>query len=171
MTGRRQRSRGGGRGRGGRSSGRRSANQAKAKKSITDYMFYIGTATQAADYETTAAFIINHIKKTFTRGNDIAESLRMLQEPITELWKPDPEENLETDEEKKKLKAKLIDMEHKARLDLYLKREETYLENRNKAYALLWERCHKNMQDKLQARADFESSLYNNPIMLGMLTT
>ena len=56
MTGRRQRSRGGGRGRGGRSSGRRSANQAKAKKSITDYMFYIGTATQAADYETTAAF-------------------------------------------------------------------------------------------------------------------
>ena len=129
--------RGSGKGRGGRGGGRfnnrRKFNKKpeKKKKGLTDYNYYLGSSRQASDYENTTEFIINHIKKTFTRGNDIAESLRMLQEPITELWKPDPEENLETDEEKKKLKAKLIDMEHKARLDLYLKREETYMENRN----------------------------------------
>jgi hypothetical protein len=33
------------------------------KKNLTDYNNYIGSATQAADYETTTEFIVNYIKK------------------------------------------------------------------------------------------------------------
>ena len=40
-------------------------------------MFYVGTTKQASDYELSAEFIINYIKRIFTRGNDISESLNM----------------------------------------------------------------------------------------------
>ena len=48
------------------------------KKGIEDYLFYIGTSKQASDFEISSKFIINYIKRTFERGNDIAESLRTL---------------------------------------------------------------------------------------------
>eukprot|EP00957_Ditylum_brightwellii_P190664 14514491-Ditylum_brightwellii.AAC.1 len=65
----------------GRSRGRRNAGQYKTiKKSTTieEYVFYVSSSTQASDYEITAECIINYIKKTFDRGNNIAESLRNL---------------------------------------------------------------------------------------------
>ena len=34
-----------------------------------------------------AEHIINHIKKTFTTGNDIAKSLRLLEETYVSIWK------------------------------------------------------------------------------------
>ena len=79
MTGRRQnssRSGRSGRGRGWRDG--KSMKTAPKKKTIDDYQFYIGTCRQAADYEGTAEFIINHIKKSFDHGNDIAETLTTL---------------------------------------------------------------------------------------------
>jgi hypothetical protein len=43
------------------SSGR--ANQVKSsKKTLSDRIHYLGSAKQAADYETTTNFLINHIK-------------------------------------------------------------------------------------------------------------
>ena len=43
-----------------------------SNKSIIDYQFYIGTNKQASEYENASDFMINYIKKTFDRGNDIA---------------------------------------------------------------------------------------------------
>ena len=66
---------GGGGGRG-RTSGRRTPLQSNKpvnrKKTIKEYYFYVGSSKQASDYETTSEYIINYIKKTFDRGNDIA---------------------------------------------------------------------------------------------------
>ncbi len=76
MTGRHNRNRSGRGGRG--NSGRGKPKHQQTKKTIEDYYFYVGSTKQASDYKTTAEFIINHIKKTFDRGNDIAEALRML---------------------------------------------------------------------------------------------
>ena len=59
----------------------------KKKKTMEDYFFYVGSSKQASDYETTSEFLINHVKKTFDRGNDIAEALRMLEPQETEKWK------------------------------------------------------------------------------------
>jgi hypothetical protein len=41
-----------------------------------------------------------------------------------------------------------------------------YQENLFKAYALIWERCNKAMQNKILARSDYETMLYNDPIEL-----
>jgi hypothetical protein len=44
----------------------------KKKEPIEDYYFYVGSSKQASHFETTSEFLINHVKKTFDRGNDIA---------------------------------------------------------------------------------------------------
>ena len=48
------------------------------KKSIEDYVFYIGSQKQVADFETTNTFVINYIKKACICENDISKSLRLL---------------------------------------------------------------------------------------------
>ena len=52
--------------------------QNRKKKNIEDYVFFLGTSKQAFDYKTSAKYILNHIKMTYERGNDIAESLQTL---------------------------------------------------------------------------------------------
>ena len=60
----------------------------KKKTSIDNYYFYIGSSKLVSDYEITAEFVINHIKKTFNQGNNIAKSLRKLQVQDTTEWEP-----------------------------------------------------------------------------------
>ena len=56
-------------------SGGNSKSNYKPSKKTSDHMYYLGSAKQAADFETTTEFILNHIKKTFNFGNDIATAL------------------------------------------------------------------------------------------------
>jgi hypothetical protein len=46
-----------------------------SKKCLSDYIFYRRSSKQAADFKTTNAYIINHIKKMFNFGNNIGTSL------------------------------------------------------------------------------------------------
>ena len=55
-------------------------------------------------------------------------------------------------------------MEYKAKLDEYIKRKRIYEDNLYKAYALIWERCAKAMQNKIKTRNDYKSLIYNDPI-------
>ena len=55
----------------------------KSEKLIMDYQFYIRTNKQALEYENASEFMINYIKRTFDRGNDIAETLRTLKSQYT----------------------------------------------------------------------------------------
>jgi hypothetical protein len=47
-----------------------------------------------------------------------------------------------------------------------MRRRRAYNDNLFKAYALIWERCAKAMQNKIMAQSDFESTIYNSPIEL-----
>jgi hypothetical protein len=53
-------------------------SETRCEKVNFDCNYYFGSATQAADYETTAEFIINCMKKSFDYGNDIGTSLKKL---------------------------------------------------------------------------------------------
>ena len=59
-------------------------------------------------------------------------------------------------------------MLYKAELDQSVRRERIFKGNLVKAYALLWERCTKAMQNKIQTRSEFESKIFDNPIELLM---
>jgi hypothetical protein len=83
-----QKGRGGQGGRGGREESNIDSITVKKKKTIEDYTFYIGSSKQAADYTTTMSYVVNHIKKEFIRGNDIAEALRTEAHPDMTIWEP-----------------------------------------------------------------------------------
>ena len=56
-------------GRGGRGGGSGDSSTLKPsyiKKTVEDYYFYVGSSKQASDYEITAEFVVNHIKKTIS---------------------------------------------------------------------------------------------------------
>ena len=59
-----------------------------------------------------------------------------------------------------------IKMEYKAKLDKAMKCKRTYEQNLVKAYALLWERCAKAMQNCINARKEYESKIYSDPMEL-----
>ena len=53
---------------------------------------------------------------------------------------------------------------YKTELDAAIKRKTTYIGNKTKAYALIWNQCVRSLQSKIQQRKDFELSIYNDPI-------
>ena len=65
----------GGRGGLGRGRGRYTPKTSHTKKELDNYLFYLGSSKQSSDYEITSELIVNHIKKTFNRGNDVPEAL------------------------------------------------------------------------------------------------
>jgi hypothetical protein len=156
-------------GRGGRGGGKPQVQkpiEPKKKKSIEDYFFYVGSSKQASDFETTSEFLVNYVKKTFDRGNDVAEALRVLEPCNTDLWKPSLAFSIESDATLKAQENRQYELEYKADLDEFMRRRRSYNENLFKAYALIWERCAKAMQNKIMAQSDFESKIYNSPIEL-----
>ena len=165
MTGRLSGYRGGRGGRGGRKPPV-PKQDTKKKKSIEDYFFYVGSSKQASDFETTAEFLVNYVKKTFDSGHDIAEALRTHEPVDTEVWKPTLSFSSESDDTVKKQEDRQYELEYKADLDEFMRRRRAYKENLYKAYALIWERCNKAMQNKIMAISDFEATIYNNPIKL-----
>jgi hypothetical protein len=82
------------------------------------------------------------------------------------IWEPQLEASIATDQAQKDLDKNQNKMKYKARLDEYMKREIMYNGNLYKAYALIWDRCAKSMQNKIQTRSDYESRMYNKPIQL-----
>jgi hypothetical protein len=138
----------------------------KKKKSIEDYYYYIGSSKQAADYNLTTEHVINHIKKEYDRGIDIAEALRTGEEPDMSNWQPRLGFSLSQDPTTKAAEDEQYKMLFKAELDEYMKRKRVYSDNKIKAYAFIWDRCAKAMQAKIQARSDFESKVYNDPLEL-----
>jgi hypothetical protein len=138
----------------------------KKKKNVEDYVYYVGSNKQASDFETTNEFMINYIKRTYTRGNDIAEALINLEEPVMKDWKPTLKTSNNKNQDEKKREDKEYELDYKGELDEYLKRKREYEQNRFKAYAELWARCNKAMKGKIEGRTDYESKIYNDPIEL-----
>jgi hypothetical protein len=167
------RGRGGYQGRGGRGRGfsRRTDNAnvnktANKKKGLSDYVYYLGSAKQASDYEITTEYIINYVKKTYEQSTDIATALKNLEEVDMTPMKPSLQVSLSSTAAVAALEDKQFEMEFKQDYDEYRKRVRAYDNNKIKAYALLWERCAKGMQNKIQSRSNFDSDIENDPIKL-----
>ena len=73
----------------GRSNDRNQNNTTvQKKKALEDHHFYVGSSKQASDFETTYEFLLNHIKRTYARGNVISKALRTMEDPDEDTWKP-----------------------------------------------------------------------------------
>jgi hypothetical protein len=61
---------------------------------------------------------------------------------------------------------KQFEMEYKAKLTEALYRIRTYDDNLVKSHALIWEHCNTAMQNRLEQRTDYMTTIYNDPIKL-----
>ena len=55
---------------------------------------------------------------------------------------------------------------HKAELDEVIKRKREHANNLFKVYAEIWEKYNKALKALIEARTDYESSIYNDPVEL-----
>ena len=75
-------------GRGGHSVGwNRPQQKTKSKKTLQDYTYYIGSAKQASDYSMVTKYLINHIHKTYTNGDNIANTLKATTAVDLDMWR------------------------------------------------------------------------------------
>ena len=135
------------------------------EKTTDDYIFYIGTIKQASDYELSVEFIINYIKRTFTRGNDISESLRTLTEFNTKQWRPTLQISTSNILEDKLREDKQYKFEYKAELGKAIKRSREYKENLC-IFVLSYGRNAQNQCKINWHQGATESDIFNNPINL-----
>eukprot|EP00957_Ditylum_brightwellii_P178921 13629402-Ditylum_brightwellii.AAC.1 len=90
----------------------------------------------------------------FDQGNNIAEALQYFEELDQTQWEPRLEVSTSNDEATEERENRENEIKYKMKVDAYLKRSCTFKNNKLKAYALLWERCAKSMQNKITAHTD-----------------
>jgi hypothetical protein len=171
MSGRGRGGRGRGRGRAGRGgrggpdeSSQKDKTTTKARKTLADHVYYVGSARQASDFSVITDFIINHIRQTFEYGNDIANALdSRVTTDFTNLM-PVMQQSTETDTATKNRENKQFGMLYEAEIKRFVERKGLYENNLDKAYALIWAQCNKTMQNKIMSRTSYDSNVKGKPI-------
>jgi hypothetical protein len=111
------------------------------KKGLSDYVYYLGSARQASDYEKTTDYQINHVRKTFSFRNNIGMALENLEEYDMLLHHPTLQVSTLTDAAAKAAEDKQFEIEFKAEYDGYMKCKQELETNMSTAHAVLWEQC------------------------------
>ena len=147
-------------------SGNDKKQEPKKKKTLADHIYRLGSSSQASEFEVTNRFIINHIRKTFTNGDDIATALEAEQELDLDKAKPKMQVSTKIDPDEKSAESEQFGMEFKIDYQNWTKRSDIYESNKIKVYALLWEQSAEGMQNKIESRTKFEIEIFKNPIKL-----
>ena len=138
------------------------------KKTLADHIYYVGSAKQASDYVTVTNYIINHIRRTFEKGNDIATALEDQKE--FDLTQFEPQLRFSTkdaikEKEAKEREDKQFEKQFEIEFQTYNDRKVKYQENRSAAAATLWNQCASSMRSKLQSRTDYDK-IKGDPVEL-----
>ena len=111
-------------------------------------------------------FIINRMKKTYSRGNDIAETIQTSTRPNFDKQKLQLVASVKPTKAERKAEDRQVKLEFKIQHNQVSKQKNTYLENKCEALAELWGYYSKALQGKIEARTDCALSIHNNPIKL-----
>lgn len=138
----------------------------KKKKTLADYVYYVGSSTQASDYKSTTDYLINHIREKSLYSNDVGDTLEDQEMIDTDDWKPTLERSTNSDPEDRETENKQYLANYKIEYAEYRDRLKTYENNLASAYSTLWEHCSKTMQTRIKAMASFDARIKKNPIEL-----
>ena len=139
----------------------------KTRKGLSDYVYYIGSARQASDFNTITNYIIMNIRKTFTPwGDDIADALESRIPFDPEIYRPKLKESKSENPKEKEHEDRQYSALYEAQIKSFVAREAAYESNQGRAYALLYQQCNKALQHRLETRVDFLTEIKGNPIKL-----
>lgn len=146
--------------------GKNNSAKPEAKKGLSDYTYQIGSAKQASDYVVITRYLINHIRKTYTYGDDIGNALDKKTPMDFENERPSMDTSDSTNAATKATENKEYEMLYRAEISEFVKRKSIYQSNLGNAYAFLYGQCNKAMQMKIRTRTDFETKIDGDPIEL-----
>ena len=129
---------------------------------------------QVGNYNKITTYLIQHIRKTYEHGSNIANAIER-QEPfnfnlsapklqissIIETETASPQEKLEI-----KCQNDQYKIEYEAELQLHLKQKNHYCMNLGKAYGFLFGQCTTGLQHRLEVKAEYKSKIKVNPIKI-----
>jgi hypothetical protein len=145
---------------------KKSEEQPKERKVLADYIFCLGLAKQASDYGLVSQFIINHIQKEFTNGDDIGDALEDKQEVDLDAHRPSitmsQAQDVVTRDKEDQESEKIFEVQ----VRVFVARQAMYTTNKRKAFTLICEQCHKTLQSKLKARANYDTEIKGDPIKM-----
>jgi hypothetical protein len=113
-----------------------SGNQSKNKpsnKTLSDGLYYLGAAIQAADNETEARFLTNHIKKPFPFRNAISTTIEYEKLYIDMQHKPSLLVRSTEDQSNKEVEGKKLHIYLKEKYFTFIKRKKNCETNTTKA--------------------------------------
>ena len=118
---------------------RNNNNNKSKKKSLLGHIYSVGTTSQTSDYELITKFLINHIKKTYKQGADIAHALTTKTEydfsrDVPTEGTVDASITGNTLRDKAKESLKLV---YEQEIKRYVDRKLDYITNKVKAYRFL----------------------------------
>lgn len=142
----------------GQNAGKDSSQQKPAaKKQLSDFKYFLGSAKHAADYEITTAHLINHIRKTYDEGDDIAQSLEDLEYIDLDEFIPLQRKSYNPDKEEAAIENEGFKKLQDIRLANFDKHCETFRKNKPKAYGFLWDQCSDGLKQKIESRDDYKA--------------
>ena len=128
----------------------------RIRKNLSDYIYYIGSATKANDYNIITNFIINHIKSTYRYGEDISKALEERKNIDFKDEIPRLQTSASDDEELKEVENRQLEILFKAEIEAFVKRTEEYKSNFVNAYGLIFAQCNRSLQNKIRGKDDFD---------------
>ena len=137
-----------------------------ARKGLSDYQYTVGSAKQASDFVTVTNYLVNYIRRTYVKGEDIANALENLEDVDLKAEAPSMRVSINADPQVAAREDEQFKEEYKIEYTEYNRRLTKYKENKVSAEALLWNQCSNIMRSKIQSRKDYESTIKGDPVML-----
>ena len=146
----------------GNKSGNRERFQGECE-SLKGKIYFMGSAKQADNYNTTTDAILQYIQRTLDQGALVAQALRSGEDLDFTSMMPDPINLPESaSQQQKDIATKILDR----KIQKFVDAQEGYANSKLKAYAIILGQCDKNIRAKLESRTDWEIEITNNPIRL-----
>jgi hypothetical protein len=139
------------------------------RKSMSDYIYNIGSGKQAIEFIAITKYLIKMIRETNNYGEDVGKALETgIEIDFNELM-PRLQTSRSEDEDTRIIESEQFKVLDRAEIDSFVKRKDTYLSNMGNAYAMIYGQFSKAMQSQLQSRIDFEERLKGIPLRYCLL--
>ena len=148
------------------SSKKTSTSDKTKRKSLSDHVYYVGSAKQASDFVTVTNYLINYIRKNFKKGNDIALALETYTETDFTARQPQLRQSQSQDPDEKTREDKQYEKQFEVEYTEFSRAKTQYEDNKSAADALIWGQCTNSMKAKIQARKDYYTEIKGDPIKL-----
>ena len=165
----------------GKGSGRSNSNSGRGsttetRKQTMEFTPHIAGKHQTVTYDTVKEHILQEIQKDLKNGSDLAVNLRNnndigipINKPRRQIVKINSERGKKATEEEiadARIEQEGNDMEYTIDLKEWKSRQNTYNENKFKAYTLIYGYCNKTMQNRIEETTDFETIIRNDPFTI-----